>query len=207
MSLHPIRALEHVLDEYRGYLLTEFRAKDAKLRAALERELDAPRFLAQEPFFQAHRPFKPGKAWWDLPIDARLAEVMEQRSGTKKAFLHQSQAILELLSPDARPVVVTTGTGSGSPQAFMLYCRSAARASGAAASPCEPRPTAKNRSARPPRLIQSGFDLAGRLIGLEQEFGQPPSAVNVSHVGQAPPAVSCSHHSAIALMSASRASL
>jgi hypothetical protein len=56
MSLQPIRALEHVLDEYRGYLMTEFRAKNAKLRAALERELDAPPFLAQEPFFQARRP-------------------------------------------------------------------------------------------------------------------------------------------------------
>jgi ATP-dependent helicase YprA (DUF1998 family) len=120
MSLHPIRALEHVLDEYCGYLLTESRAKDAKLRAALERELDAPRFLAQEPFFQAHRPFKPGKTWRELPIDARMAEVMEQRSGTKKVFLRQSQAIDELLSTEPSPVVVTTDTGSGKTEAFLL---------------------------------------------------------------------------------------
>ncbi len=73
MALHPIKALDHVIEEYRAYLLTEFRAKDANLRAALERELDAPRFLAQEPFFQAHRPFKPGKAWRELPLDVRLA--------------------------------------------------------------------------------------------------------------------------------------
>ena len=83
MSLHPIRALDHVLEEYRDYLLTEFRAKDASLRAALERELDAPRFLAQEPFFQAHRPFKPGKAWRELPLDVRLAGVMEAALGHK----------------------------------------------------------------------------------------------------------------------------
>ena len=120
MSLHPIKALDHVLEEYRDYLLTEFRAKDANLWAALERELDAPRFLAQEPFFQAHRPFKAGKAWRELPLDARLAEVMEQRSGTKNAYLHQSQAIDELLSPNPRPVVVTTGTGSGKTEAFLL---------------------------------------------------------------------------------------
>ena len=69
MSLHPIRALDHVIAEYRDYLRTEFRAKDPKLRAALERELDAPRFLAQEPFYQAHRPFKQGKLWSELPID------------------------------------------------------------------------------------------------------------------------------------------
>ncbi len=120
MALHPIKALDHVIEEYRNYLLTEFRAKDGNLRAALERELDAPRFLAQEPFFQAHRPFKPGKAWRELPLDVRLADVMEQRSGTTHAFIHQSQAIEELLSPNPRPVVVTTGTGSGKTEAFLL---------------------------------------------------------------------------------------
>jgi ATP-dependent helicase YprA (DUF1998 family) len=120
VSLHPIKALDHVLEEYRDYLRTEFRAKDASLRAALERELDAPGFLAQEPFFQAHRPFKTGKAWRELPLDVRLAQVMEQRSDSKVAYLHQSEAIQELLSPTPRPVVVTTGTGSGKTEAFLL---------------------------------------------------------------------------------------
>lgn len=63
VSLHPIKALDHVIDEYADYLRTEFRAKDPKLREALERELDAPGFLAQEPFYQAHRPFKSGKRY------------------------------------------------------------------------------------------------------------------------------------------------
>ena len=34
------------VDEYRNYLRTEFRAKDPGLRAALERALDEPLFLA-----------------------------------------------------------------------------------------------------------------------------------------------------------------
>lgn len=120
MSLHPIRALDHVLDEYRDYLRTEFRAKDPALREALERELEAPRFLAQEPFYQAHRPFKTGARWRDLPIDARLASVLEARSKSAAAYLHQSEAIRELLSPAPRSVVVTTGTGSGKTEAFLL---------------------------------------------------------------------------------------
>ena len=120
MSLHPIKALDHVIDEYADYLRTEFRAKDPKLRAALEAELDAPRFLAQEPFYQAHRPFKSGKAWRELPIDVKLAKVMEDRSGVQTAYLHQSEAIAELLSTVAKPVVVTTGTGSGKTEAFLL---------------------------------------------------------------------------------------
>ena len=120
MSLHPIRALDHVIDEYSDYLRTEFRAKDPALQAALERELDAPGFLSQEPFYQAHRPFKPGKRWRDLPIDAKLAKVMEDRSQGQTCYLHQSAAIDELLSPNPNPVVVTTGTGSGKTEAFLL---------------------------------------------------------------------------------------
>ncbi|MDK9701109.1 MAG: DEAD/DEAH box helicase [bacterium] len=120
MPLHPIHALDEVIAEYREYLRTEFRAKDPNLMAALERELDKPLFLAQEAFFQAHRPFKNGKPWRDLPLDPKLAKVMTKRAGTEFAYTHQSDAIERLLSPDAGPVVVTTGTGSGKTEAFLL---------------------------------------------------------------------------------------
>jgi superfamily II DNA/RNA helicase len=122
MPIHPIKALEDVLAEYEDYIRTEFRAKDPALREALEHELSAPLFLAQEPFYQAHRPFKSGKRWRDLPLDAKLAGVLENRSRSEAAYLHQSQAIETLLAPDPHPhpVVVSTGTGSGKTEAFLL---------------------------------------------------------------------------------------
>ena len=120
MTLHPIRTLDHVIDEYRDHLRTEFRAKDPLLREALEKELDRPLFLAQEPFYQAHRPFCTGKAWRELGLDPKLAAVMEERTQDPFAYSHQSDAIVELLSPVARPVVITTGTGSGKTEAFLL---------------------------------------------------------------------------------------
>ncbi len=120
MSLHPIQAVEQVIDAYRSYLLTEFRARDKKLREALEQELQNPLFLAQEPFFQAHRPFVAGKRWAELGLDAKLAEVMRHRSGSETAYGHQSQAISHLLGAEAGPLVVTTGTGSGKTECFLL---------------------------------------------------------------------------------------
>ncbi len=36
MTLHPIRVVDEVIEEYRSYLRTEFRARDEKLRADLE---------------------------------------------------------------------------------------------------------------------------------------------------------------------------
>lgn len=124
MSLHPILAIDRVVLEYREYMRMEFRAKDPALRASLEDALDRPLFLVQEPYYQSHRPFRNGKKWRELPLDPKLARVMEDRTGKhgspnqEYAFLHQSEAIEELLSPGARPVVVTTG--SGKTEAFLL---------------------------------------------------------------------------------------
>lgn len=120
MPLHPIIALDHILQEYEDHLVTEFRARDEDLRHALEKEIEKPLFLAQEPFYQAHRPFRPGQKWRDLALDAKLAGVMEKRSHSAYAYSHQSAAIAELLRPEARPVVITTGTGSGKTEAFLL---------------------------------------------------------------------------------------
>jgi DEAD/DEAH box helicase len=120
MTLHPIAAVDQVIEEYRSYLFTEFRARDPKLREALERAMAEPRFLAQEPFFQAHRPFADGARWRDLPLDAALAKVMERRSDSEYAYLHQSESIAHLLGSQAGPLVVTTGTGSGKTECFLL---------------------------------------------------------------------------------------
>ena len=120
MTLHPIAVVNQVLEEYRSYLSTEFRARDEKLRQALEEALDEPGFLAQDPFFQAHRPFKEGRPWRELGLDAALAKVMEVRSDSKTSYLHQSDAITHLLSDQAGPLVVTTGTGSGKTECFLL---------------------------------------------------------------------------------------
>ncbi len=120
MALNPITVVEQVIEEYRSYLATEFQARDPQLREALEAALIEEGFLAQEPFFQGHRPFKAGKRWSELGLDAALAQVMQQRSGSDAAYLHQSDAIEYLLGPHPGPLVVTTGTGSGKTECFLL---------------------------------------------------------------------------------------
>ena len=83
MPLHPIIALDHILQEYEDHLVTEFRARDESLRQALVKEIEKPLFLAQEPFYQAHRPFRSGRKWRELALDAKLCPA----DGTT-AFLH-----------------------------------------------------------------------------------------------------------------------
>ena len=45
---------------------------------------------------------------------------MARRAKAEHAYLHQSEAITHLLGPDAGPLVVTTGTGSGKTECFLL---------------------------------------------------------------------------------------
>src|SRR3990167_3000882 len=104
--LHPIKALNQIIEEYKDFLLTEFRAKDPQLKQALERELEKTGFLAQEPFYQAHRPFKEGKRWQDLPIDKKLAKVMVERSGNEFCYGHQSESIGHLLGDNAATAIL-----------------------------------------------------------------------------------------------------
>ena len=120
MSLQPIIAVNSIIEEYKDFILTEFRAKDEKLKIALEQELDKPGFLAQEPFVQIHRPFKQGKKWSELPLDPKLSNTLKQRAGNDYCYLHQSDSIDYLMQNEAKSLIVTTGTGSGKTECFLL---------------------------------------------------------------------------------------
>ncbi len=92
--LHPIRALNQVIEEYRDYLRTEFRAKDPGLRAALEAELDRPGFLAREALYQAHR---------TIGQDSQSVDGAAYHAGPR---LRRDRAIREQLRVGAPPWTV-----------------------------------------------------------------------------------------------------
>ena len=124
--LNPIAVWGDTIASYRDYLTTEFRAREETLRRRLEEALDRPRFLAQDPYFSTHIPFRPGKPWRDLPLDPRLAAALARRTTGRPTFLHQQQAIETLLGPAPSPLVVTTGTGSGKTECFLAPALQAA---------------------------------------------------------------------------------
>jgi replicative superfamily II helicase len=117
--LNPITVLDETIKSYRDYLLTEFRARDPDLRRKLAERLNDPGFLAQEPHFSTHIPFRSGKPWRDLPLDGKLAAALAKRSKGKPTYLHQQQAVEHILGPNCSSLVVTTGTGSGKTECFL----------------------------------------------------------------------------------------
>mgnify|MGYP001571156482 CR=1 FL=1 len=90
MPLHPIRALEHVLDEYRDYLRTEFRAKDPALLALLPwsvvRTIVPVHFLTADKYY---------RKWWLRPLIQPLgAYRLNPKSWTWEGYLGESLALL-----------------------------------------------------------------------------------------------------------------
>ena len=63
MALHPIKALDHVIDEYADYLRTEFRAERAVLCLP---KFDELRRLGLDAFTRKHDPYH------DIPLNENL---------------------------------------------------------------------------------------------------------------------------------------
>ncbi len=118
--LHPIKSIDQITNEYRDFLMTEFRAKDPSLKNELEKQIDMPGFIAGEAFYQVHRPFKSGKKWSELNINDKLAAAIAQISKSENAYLHQASAIDYLTTGSPESLVVTTGTGSGKTECFLV---------------------------------------------------------------------------------------
>ena len=118
--LNPIEIVQEVIDEYRNHLQTEFRPRDVRIREEFETVLASPEFLAREAFFQSHRPFQARVRWSELPINPKLATVMDRRTKGQPAYSHQSEAITHLLGPNPSSIVVSTGTGSGKSECFLI---------------------------------------------------------------------------------------
>lgn len=93
-------------------------------RALLER----PGVLHQFPFFESSPRYTPGARFEDLEIDglaSGLLAELSQASGGAKALLHNppyshQATALESSFDGGRSLVVTTGTGSGKTETFML---------------------------------------------------------------------------------------
>jgi hypothetical protein len=60
MALHPIKALDHVIEEYADYLRTEFRAETAVLRVV---KFDELKRLGRDAFTRKYDPYH------DIPLN------------------------------------------------------------------------------------------------------------------------------------------
>ena len=124
--MRPTLAAEELKTNLTQYLSTTFALADQPVREALEKFLNHPASgIFRGPYLRIRTPFQTaGQDWRD---------VLEWAPADPVPYLHQVQAWRRLSSLDRepQPTLVTTGTGSGKTEAFLIpvldHCRRAKR--------------------------------------------------------------------------------
>ena len=125
--MKPTLAAEELKTNLTQYLSTTFALADPPVREALEKFLNHPvSGIFRGPYLRIRTPFRTADGNW--------RDILEWAPEQPVPYLHQAQAwrLLSSLDREPQPTLVTTGTGSGKTEAFLVpvldHCRRARRA-------------------------------------------------------------------------------
>ena len=113
--------VRHVADEYRRFIKSTYRLADPKLRAQFEQHVNDADVLVKGPYVTLAREYERGATLASLVSDGLAPEAIAKLNwpfGEGALFAHQERAYRAACA--GRNIVVTTGTGSGKTEAFLL---------------------------------------------------------------------------------------
>lgn len=123
---NPAKAAEEIKKEYMGYIATTYHFRDQAIQSQFVKELD--RTVANGPFVEIKDTFETGKTISQLIEAGVLSPLFYKLEKDKKykpklpldrpLYLHQEKAIAKIASGEN--VVVSTGTGSGKTNCFLI---------------------------------------------------------------------------------------
>ncbi|WP_030744797.1 DEAD/DEAH box helicase [Streptomyces sp. NRRL S-31] len=124
--MRPTLAAQTLRDTTVEYLTTTFALAEPDTQDALEAFLTDPADgLFRGPYLRLRRPFRPAADGWQRHLDWYPADF-------PVPYAHQAEAFARLTSKDGhrpQPTLVTTGTGSGKTESFLIpvldHCRRA----------------------------------------------------------------------------------
>ncbi len=122
--LHPLNTTQRVRETYLRYLKTAYPLQDDRLRTDYWNALEETDLLVKGPLLESTPEFIKGRSIRELIEAGILNRKFIQLCGPglpldRPLYLHQDQAI-EKLCRDRRNLVVTTGTGSGKTETFLI---------------------------------------------------------------------------------------
>jgi ATP-dependent helicase YprA (DUF1998 family) len=121
MTVSVPAAVARIADEYKRYLRTSFRFLDDHLRQQFEEHLRQMDVLVRGPYVTLARDFERGTRLRELVDERVLDEGVLSATwpfGEDALYLHQEQASRAGVA--GRPFLVTTGTGSGKTESFLI---------------------------------------------------------------------------------------
>lgn len=121
--LDPLITARTIETTYKRYLTTILHPKEASLRDEFVSEVARSRDLTKGPLLETTPPYAPGRSLRDLIDEGVLDPTFARLSSPalpldRPLYAHQENAIRKVVA--GRNVVVTTGTGSGKTESFLL---------------------------------------------------------------------------------------
>lgn len=127
-SFEPIAASDNIKGSFIDYITTTFDLADPVYREKLREELQKPGYISKGPYLELSGSYQTGRSLSELiqagevsPLFRELEPVPEEERELKlerPLYAHQEQALR--LANEGHNLVVTTGTGSGKTECFLI---------------------------------------------------------------------------------------
>lgn len=118
------RELQHYTDALRTYITSTYHISHPALVELREDLLQRTRSIAQEPYMESTARYVGSRLFQDLELSPEVAEVLswlgERGVLFDPPYEHQARALELTLNSPFKDLVVTTGTGSGKTETFLL---------------------------------------------------------------------------------------
>ncbi|MGW4535413.1 DEAD/DEAH box helicase [Nocardia sp. NPDC004340] len=120
--LDPLAAAADIEAGYKRYLKTLVAPREPALAAAFDHAVDETSLLTKGPLLELTPPYAPGMSLRELISDGVLNPGMAELGSTfdldRPLYRHQETAVRKVVA--GRNLVVSTGTGSGKTESFLL---------------------------------------------------------------------------------------
>lgn len=117
---NPIERSEYINNRYKEYLRSSFQFESDRLQSLFEKQLD-DEDLFKGPYVDLNLPFKRGKNLNELISEGVVCQTFKRLGDIdfeRPLYSHQEEAIRHICS--GHNAVITTGTGSGKTESFLL---------------------------------------------------------------------------------------
>ena len=121
MIFRPSESSKNIVDFYRRYLLTTFSTNNQLYNEQLKEALSRDKAIADGPYISMSDPYEKGTSLLQLAKEGVVSKKIIDFSGLhpeRRLYLHQERAIRK--SNEGSNLIVTTGTGSGKTESFLI---------------------------------------------------------------------------------------
>ncbi len=121
MLFRPSESSKRIADFYRRYLLTTFSTNNVKYNEQLKAALEREGAIADGPYLSMSDPYEKGKSLEELAAKGAVSKELLKIKGfhpERSLYRHQEEAIKK--ASEGKNLIVTTGTGSGKTESFLI---------------------------------------------------------------------------------------